>query len=83
MLERIEALEEEVAELNEPDPVYVTTVVVSDSIETSDVLISVLSLTPLQLRELIKERGIRHVKRDGHVYVRVDDVVNALGLGDT
>jgi len=68
-------------EYQEPAPVYVTTVLVSDSIEASDVLASVLSLTSSQLRELVRERSVRHAKMGGHIFVRVVDVVEALGLG--
>jgi len=73
--------DEDSEEYMEPAPVYVTTILVSDSIEASDVLASVLSLTPSQLRELVRERSVSHAKLSGHIFVRVVDVIEALGLG--
>jgi hypothetical protein len=58
--------------------VSVVTVLVSDSPEASDVLASVFGLSSVQLRDLVQERGIRHGKWNGNIYVRVDDVRNAL-----
>jgi len=44
------------------------------------ILAAVVGLTPRQLRDLVDERGIPHETWRRHVYVRVEDVVRALGL---
>ncbi len=56
-------------------------VIVTDAPDLAGVLGAVVGLTPRQLRELVRERGIRHTTWRRHVYVRVEDVVQAMGLG--
>lgn len=58
----------------------VAPVVVTDAPAMAAVLAAAVGLTPRQLRELVAERGIRHARPGRHVYVRVDDLLAALGL---
>ena len=45
------------------------------------ILAAAVGLTPRQLRERITERGTRHQTWHRHVYVRLDDLLSAMGLG--
>jgi hypothetical protein len=60
----------------------VAPVVVTDAAAMAPVLAAVVGLTPRQLRDLVEERHIRHESWSRHIYVRVDDVLRGLGLGD-
>jgi hypothetical protein len=58
-------------------------VLVSDSPDAEDVLLSVLGMTSRQLREFVLEHGVPHGRRNArgkHLYCRVVDVVAAFGL---
>jgi hypothetical protein len=58
----------------------VAPVLVTDAPAMAAILAAAVGLTPRQLRELVVERGIRHTRPGRNVYVRVDDLVAALGL---
>ncbi len=58
----------------------VAPVLVTDAPAMAAILAAAVGLTPRQLRELIAERGIRHTRPGRNVYVRVDDLLAALGL---
>jgi hypothetical protein len=65
-----------------PSPVAAP-VVVTDAPDMAGVLAVVVGLTPRQLRDLVRKRKIRHSVYKRHLFVRVADVLAALGLGLT
>lgn len=63
----------------------VAPVVVTDAPAMAEVLAAAVGLTPRQLRDLVDERGVPHGRRRPgarNIFVRVDDVLRALGLDD-
>jgi hypothetical protein len=62
-------------------PVVAVAAAIVDAPAMASVLAAAAGITPRQLREIVEGRGTTHVVWRRHRYVRMVDLVRALGLG--